>query len=651
MGGAPRLCLALQAPLTRPRAALSAQSFKVESLLNGDAFGSLPRSLERGGALFGAGSARRLSGAGPALALAAALAAAPPAAFSGTPGSLGGSLTSGGEWIAAAAAAMHDLAPVFDERGASPGSLGALGSGRAPFGGSPGAAGWATRPHDAALKRLVLPHHWRNVSGEACGGAGTLEPLPPVAEAGAGAAAAQAGAPADAGLPRRHRGSSDDEGSSSEDEEDAAVAAARMRRRAGRAPGDDYHAGGAGSDSDDERALFPADDDDDEMGRRPPAMQRVRRPAAAAAVRRAAALAADDDAGDEQPAGGGSGGGDDGDGDEAGGDDDFSFDDDDPADPEAAAAAHAARLRLGQMVLVPRATPLVRRPAGGVGRVASAAAAAAAWRAAGSEGSGAAQQPGSGRGAGEDGSETGGSSSGSFARRSGESPVSPLARCGAGAGAAAKNPSAVLLMRARASAAASAAAVHAASGYGGVTSSGTAAALAAAGAQVLARGVMPGSSVAVASAAQRAAEAAHEIAAGAVGRRCVHCGSNKTPQWRAGPAGAKTLCNACGVRYKNGRLQPIVAFPPLGPLPASSEEDGEGRASPPPPQRPMAVWGAGGPLTSPAKRNLADSETRPDQSGVAAFMAGGVPKKPRGAPAASPAQQPFPPRSAVLIRT
>ncbi|KAJ3706602.1 hypothetical protein LUZ61_010307 [Rhynchospora tenuis] len=39
-------------------------------------------------------------------------------------------------------------------------------------------------------------------------------------------------------------------------------------------------------------------------------------------------------------------------------------------------------------------------------------------------------------------------------------------------------------------------------------------------------------------------------------RRCSHCGVNKTPQWRAGPEGAKTLCNACGVRYKSGRLLP-----------------------------------------------------------------------------------------------
>ncbi|XP_028797356.1 GATA transcription factor 2-like [Neltuma alba] len=39
-------------------------------------------------------------------------------------------------------------------------------------------------------------------------------------------------------------------------------------------------------------------------------------------------------------------------------------------------------------------------------------------------------------------------------------------------------------------------------------------------------------------------------------RRCTHCASEKTPQWRSGPLGPKTLCNACGVRYKSGRLVP-----------------------------------------------------------------------------------------------
>lgn len=40
------------------------------------------------------------------------------------------------------------------------------------------------------------------------------------------------------------------------------------------------------------------------------------------------------------------------------------------------------------------------------------------------------------------------------------------------------------------------------------------------------------------------------------GRKCLHCATDKTPQWRTGPMGPKTLCNACGVRYKSGRLVP-----------------------------------------------------------------------------------------------
>ncbi|CAF2032217.1 hypothetical protein F2Q70_00033489 [Brassica cretica] len=46
-----------------------------------------------------------------------------------------------------------------------------------------------------------------------------------------------------------------------------------------------------------------------------------------------------------------------------------------------------------------------------------------------------------------------------------------------------------------------------------------------------------------------------EIAVG-FQRRCSHCGTNNTPQWRTGPVGPKTLCNACGVRFKSGRLCP-----------------------------------------------------------------------------------------------
>lgn len=39
-------------------------------------------------------------------------------------------------------------------------------------------------------------------------------------------------------------------------------------------------------------------------------------------------------------------------------------------------------------------------------------------------------------------------------------------------------------------------------------------------------------------------------------RKCSHCGTKTTPEWRKGPMGPSTLCNACGVRYRLGRLFP-----------------------------------------------------------------------------------------------
>ncbi|KMZ64661.1 GATA transcription factor [Zostera marina] len=31
---------------------------------------------------------------------------------------------------------------------------------------------------------------------------------------------------------------------------------------------------------------------------------------------------------------------------------------------------------------------------------------------------------------------------------------------------------------------------------------------------------------------------------------CTMCGTTKTPLWRSGPDGPKSLCNACGIRYR-----------------------------------------------------------------------------------------------------
>lgn len=34
-------------------------------------------------------------------------------------------------------------------------------------------------------------------------------------------------------------------------------------------------------------------------------------------------------------------------------------------------------------------------------------------------------------------------------------------------------------------------------------------------------------------------------------KRCQHCGTDSTPEWRNGPLGKGTLCNACGLRYRS----------------------------------------------------------------------------------------------------
>ena len=39
-----------------------------------------------------------------------------------------------------------------------------------------------------------------------------------------------------------------------------------------------------------------------------------------------------------------------------------------------------------------------------------------------------------------------------------------------------------------------------------------------------------------------------QMAASCAGKSCSQCGATKTPQWREGPLGPKTLCNACGVK-------------------------------------------------------------------------------------------------------
>ncbi|XP_039836675.1 GATA transcription factor 23-like [Panicum virgatum] len=38
---------------------------------------------------------------------------------------------------------------------------------------------------------------------------------------------------------------------------------------------------------------------------------------------------------------------------------------------------------------------------------------------------------------------------------------------------------------------------------------------------------------------------------------CVECRTTATPMWRGGPTGPRSLCNACGIRYRKKRRQEL----------------------------------------------------------------------------------------------
>ncbi|EPS67845.1 hypothetical protein M569_06930, partial [Genlisea aurea] len=42
-------------------------------------------------------------------------------------------------------------------------------------------------------------------------------------------------------------------------------------------------------------------------------------------------------------------------------------------------------------------------------------------------------------------------------------------------------------------------------------------------------------------------------------RRCANCDTTSTPLWRNGPKGPKSLCNACGIRYKKEERRATAA--------------------------------------------------------------------------------------------
>ncbi|THU62075.1 hypothetical protein C4D60_Mb01t01340 [Musa balbisiana] len=55
-------------------------------------------------------------------------------------------------------------------------------------------------------------------------------------------------------------------------------------------------------------------------------------------------------------------------------------------------------------------------------------------------------------------------------------------------------------------------------------------------------------------------------------RRCANCHTTSTPLWRNGPRGPKSLCNACGIRYKKEERRAAASSmaPPSSSSPVTS---------------------------------------------------------------------------------
>ena len=61
------------------------------------------------------------------------------------------------------------------------------------------------------------------------------------------------------------------------------------------------------------------------------------------------------------------------------------------------------------------------------------------------------------------------------------------------------------------------------------------------------------------------------------GKKCQVCGTTETPQWRRGPSGKRTLCNACGVKWSTGRLK--LSASPGSPFPFTTTDTDQGVSS------------------------------------------------------------------------
>lgn len=148
-------------------------------------------------------------------------------------------------------------------------------------------------------------------------------------------------------------------------------------------------------------------------------------------------------------------------------------------------------------------------------------------------------------------------------------------------------------------------------------------------------------------------------------KSCGACGKTKTPMWRRGPKGPSQLCNACGAKWKAGRLivpdvppppilndlQPVryakppavSAPPPLPAPPALTSGSPHGTILPGPPRQDSEGQGAAsagpqGPRTPPKLEAHRDSVAAPgtDAHNDRAAAEPAPPEAPAPAPAPTP---------------
>lgn len=108
--------------------------------------------------------------------------------------------------------------------------------------------------------------------------------------------------------------------------------------------------------------------------------------------------------------------------------------------------------------------------------------------------------------------------------------------------------------------------------------------------------------------------------------KCVHCHNTETPLWRTGPDGPKTLCNACGVRFKKGKL--ILYKDQDGNLTAIKRENSVPVHIPPPSKKSLKKPLGPSPVVSPTLTDPAKRAVRrvPSESSIHPAAVG---KKPR----------------------